>query len=204
MRMGGIKLSKGVFCSLQGEKWKPIKGFPLYYISNFGRVWSDKQNRRYLATHHDKYGYYHVTLTKEAKQHHVLVHRLVAEAFVENSNGYKEVNHIDEDKSNNRADNLEWCTRKYNILYGKAGKERYINMGITQRFSRNDLKPVECIDPRTGEILHRFKSIAEATRVILKNRSGSFRSTRSNIGSCCHQRKFVHTVCGYKWRFAHE
>ena len=197
-------MDKFTFEALKGEKWKPIKGFDGYFISSFGRVWSNKQKCRFLGTYPDGCGYYHVRLYINGKQFDKLVHRLVAETFVKNPNEYKEVNHKDEDKCNNRADNLEWCSRKYNILYGKAGKERYVNMGMTQRYSRNDLKPVECLDAETGEVLHRFRSIAEATRMILtqKKSNGSARSVRSNIGNCCNNRKFVKTVFGYKWRFA--
>ena len=46
------------------------------------------------------------------------VHRLVAQAFIPNPNGYKEINHKDEDKTNNRVSNLEWCDRLYNMNYG--------------------------------------------------------------------------------------
>ena len=198
--MSKYKGVKGVFNSLPDERWKPIKGFPQYYISSFGRVWSDKQNRRYLIAHHDKCGYYHVTLTKKAKRYHILVHRLVAEAFVDNPNGYKEVNHIDEDKSNNRADNLEWCTRTYNILYGKAGKERYIKQGITQRYSRKDLQPVECINKESGEVIRRFVSVGEAVREMFGVAGKTH--IRSNIAQCCQGKGHVKTVMGYKWRYA--
>ena len=196
-------MNKFTFETLNGEEWKPIKGFDGYYISNFGRIYSDYKNG-FLSSHKDNCGYLHTTIYKSKKRYTKLVHRFVAEAFVENPNGYKEVNHKDEDKSNNRADNLEWCTRKYNILYGKAGKERYIKMGISQRYSRNDLKPVECLDATTGEVLHRFRSIAEATRMIINKTNGSLRCARSNIGSCCNGRKSRLTVYGYQWRFADE
>lgn len=197
-------MKKFIFEPFIGEKWVEIKGFDGYYVSCFGRIWSRNSNKpRFLSVHADSCGYFHVTLYKNKKRYSRLVHRLVAEAYIDNPNGYKEVNHIDENKGNNRADNLEWCTRKYNILYGKAGKERYIKMGISQRYSRNDLKPVECLDAKTGEVLHRFRSIAEATRMILmqKKSNGSARSVRSNISNCCNNRKFVKTVFGYKWRF---
>ena len=202
--MSKYKGLKGVFNSLPGERWKPIKGFPRYYISSFGRIWSDKQNRRYLSSHTDNCGYHHVRLCNNANQYTRLVHRLVAEAFIDNPNGYKEVNHIDEDKNNNRADNLEWCTRTYNILYGKAGKERYIKQAITQRYSRNDLKAVECLDAKSGEVVHKFNSIAEASRMMMLKAIGGNKCVRSNIGSCCNQRKFRNTAYGYKWRFADE
>ena len=197
-------MNKFEFKALNGEKWKPLIEFDGYFVSSYGRVWSNKQKCRYLETSTDNYGYHHVRLYVNGKRHDKLLHRLVAETFVANPNRYKEVNHKDENKSNNRADNLEWCTRKYNILYGKAGKQRYIKQAETQRYSRNDLKAVECLDLKTGEVVQRFKSIAEATRSILaQNKSnGSQRSVRSNIGNCCNNRKFVKSVCGYKWRFA--
>ena len=199
--MSKYKGLKGVFNSLPDERWKPIKGFPRYYISSFGRIWSDKQNRRYLSSHTDNCGYHHVRLYNNANQYTRLVHRLVAEAFVDNPNGYKEVNHIDEDKNNNRADNLEWCTRTYNILYGRAGKERYEKMKVTQRLTHKGQRPVECLDAVTGEVLHRFFSIGEAARVMF-GAYGSKRSVRSDIISCCRHRKNVKTVHGYKWRYA--
>lgn len=200
--MSKYKGLKGVFNSLPDERWKPIKGFPRYYISSFGRIWSDKQNRRYLSSHTDNCGYHHVRLYNNANQYTMLVHRLVAEAFIDNPNGYKEVNHIDEDKNNNRADNLEWCTRTYNILYGKAGKERYEKMRLTQRYSRKDLQPVECINKENNEIVRRFASVGEAVREMF----GIVGRThiRSNIAQCCQGKGHVKTVMGYKWRYAND
>lgn len=193
---------KYVFEPLIGEKWTAIKEFDEYYISSFGRIWSQKKKPMFLNTYPDKYGYHHVKFRKDGKQYSRLVHRLVAEAFVDNPNNYKEVNHKDEDKSNNRAVNLEWCTRTYNILYGKAGKERYVKQAITQRYSRNDLKAIECLDVESGKVVHKFNSIAEASRMMSLKTKGSIRCIRSNIGCCCNQRKFRNTAYGYKWRFA--
>lgn len=194
-------MDKFTFEALSGEKWKPIKGFDGYFISSFGRVWSNKQKCRFLGTYPDGCGYYHVRLYINGKQFDKLVHRLVAETFVKNPNEYKEVNHKDEDKCNNRADNLEWCTRTYNILYGKAGKERYEKMKITQRLTHKGQRPVECLDAVTGEVLHRFFSIGEAARVMF-GVYGSKSSVRSDIISCCRHRKNVKTAHGYKWRYA--
>ena len=194
-------MDKFTFEALSGEKWKPIKGFDGYFISSFGRVWSNNQRPRFLCFSVDKCGYSHVKLYKDKKANSRLVHRLVAEAFVENTNGCKEVNHKDEDKNNNRSDNLEWCTRTYNILYGKAGKERYEKMKVTQRLTHKGQRPVECLDAVTGEVLHRFFSIGEAARVMF-GAYGSKRSVRSNIISCCRHRKNVKTAHGYKWRYA--
>lgn len=67
----------------------------------------------------ENHGYLTVTLRKNGKQKNYYVHRLVAEAFVENPNGYNIVNHKDENRLNNIAENLEWCTQQYNVNYSK-------------------------------------------------------------------------------------
>lgn len=192
-------MDKFVFEPLTGEEWKPIKGFDGYHISNFGRIWSDKQKKRFLKAHKDGCGYVWVRLYINAKQYSKLVHRLVAEAFIENPKGYKEINHKDEDKGNNHADNLEWCTRTYNILYGKAGKERYEKMRITQRYSRKGMRPVECLDKETNTVIHRFVSVGEAVREMFGVTGRS--PIRSNIAQCCQGKWHHKTVGGYKWRY---
>ena len=71
----------------------------------------------------NKDGYIHVNLYNNGRKSFML-HRLVASAFIKNPNNYSEINHIDECKSNNKVNNLEWCTRKYNMNYGIANKRR--------------------------------------------------------------------------------
>lgn len=68
--------------------------------------------------------YRSVNLWHNGKTVHRLVHRLVAEAFIPNPNGYPIINHIDENPANNKVTNLEWCTYKYNAKYGKAQERR--------------------------------------------------------------------------------
>ena len=77
----------------------------------------------------------------------ITVHRLVAMAFVSNPNNYTEVNHIDENPKNNRADNLEWCTRKYNMNYGTT----------PYRLNIKRKKPVEGYDEK-GNLI-KFNSV---------------------------------------------
>ena len=109
------------------EIWKRIEGFDTYEVSNLGRVKSiqhlDSMGRlkdgHYLKPALDGKGnYLHVNLYKNGKSHPKNVHRLVANAFISNPNSYREINHKDEDKTNNAASNLEWCTHKYNNNYG--------------------------------------------------------------------------------------
>ena len=115
---------------------KPVKGYEGYYeVDQFGRVFSvdrvvsvDDNGRKYdkpLAgkqmkqTMHDK-GYKVVSLTKDGETKSKFVHRLVAEAFLDNPDNLPMVNHKDEDKTNNFLENLEWCTAAYNRTDGKA------------------------------------------------------------------------------------
>ena len=114
------------------EIWKSIQGYEgLYEVSNFGNVRSldrvirskhnekkQKKGRILTPFYEEKKGYYQVSLSKDGKQKKQRIHRLVAVAFLENPFNYTDVNHKDEDKTNNNVDNLEWCTRKYNNNYG--------------------------------------------------------------------------------------
>lgn len=110
------------------EIWKDIPGYEgLYQVSNYGRVLSlyryRKKSKNILKTFTRKTGYIAVTLQKNGKRETKLVHQLVALCFIDNPNNYPIINHIDENPSNNRVDNLEWCTHKYNSNYG-TGKLR--------------------------------------------------------------------------------
>lgn len=111
------------------EVFKDIQGFEgRYEVSNMGNVRSLKYGKiRYLKPAKNQKGYYFVRLYKNGILKNFKVHRLVANAFVENPNGYNEINHIDEDKTNNKASNLEWCTHKYNKRYSCAKKVVGIN-----------------------------------------------------------------------------
>lgn len=122
---------------MNSEYWRHIEGFPSYYeASNYGRVrvltHSSKDGRtikkHILSQHTTSDGYLAVN--------HLVngitggVHNLVARAFLTIPNNIEnyEVNHIDEDKHNNRVDNLEWCTRKYNVNYGDRTRHQLETM----------------------------------------------------------------------------
>lgn len=125
------------------EVWRPIKGFDgVYEVSNLGKIRSvDRKGqmksqslgyvaRKYkgkiIAQNLDSRGMYLIAhLSINGKSCAKLVHRLVAEAFIENPMGLPEINHIDENKQNNAVTNLEWCDHIYNNNYGtKAGSTR--------------------------------------------------------------------------------
>ena len=109
----------GDFFVMSNEIWKNAPGFPGYQVSNAGRVCS---NGRILRVDNVK-GYDRVRLYRDKHVVRMFVHRLVALAFIPNPDGLPQINHKNEIKTDNRAENLEWCTAKYNNAYG-TGRER--------------------------------------------------------------------------------
>lgn len=103
------------------EEWRDIDDYEgKYQISNLGRLRSFVRSTepRIIAPHYDKDGYIMYYLFRDGKSHVKKAHRLVAVAFIPNNDNLPQINHKDEDKTNNRASNLEWCTLLYNNRYG--------------------------------------------------------------------------------------
>ena len=117
------------------EVWKDIPGFENYQISNYGNVKSLNYGRtgktKLLKPTISGKGYLQVRLSKSGKPNALLVHRLVAMAFIQNLNNRKQINHKDENKFNNNANNLEWCDNQYNNTYN--GKHNKIAKAVIQR-----------------------------------------------------------------------
>lgn len=104
------------------EIWKTIEEYPNYSISSLGRVKRTKPNgcNIILRPIDDGKGYKRIHLFKDGKSKLCLIHRLVAQAFIPNPNNLPYINHKDENSSNNRVDNLEWCTAQYNSEYSQG------------------------------------------------------------------------------------
>lgn len=168
------------------EIWKDIKGYEnIYQISNKGNVkslnYKQTGREKILKPSVDKDGYLFVCLCKNRKVKPFKVHRLVAEAFISNPNNYPCVNHKNEIKDNNRLENLEWCTVKYNNIYN----------GRQKRIAEKLSKPVLKIDPISNEIVAEFPSIKEVERQLGYK--------QGNISKCCKGNR--KTVGGFKWRY---
>lgn len=108
------------------EEWKNIKGYEdRYRVSNMGRTERRDSSGRWveLKQNYAGFRYYRVTFTVNGRRKTAAVHRLVAEAFINKPDGCDFVNHKDENKTNNRVDNLEWCTFQYNCNYGSRNEK---------------------------------------------------------------------------------
>ena len=148
---------------------KPIKGYEGYYkVDQFGRVFSvDRtitvndngrvyekpiKGKQIAQALHSK-GYKIVSLTKDGESKTFYVHRLVAEAFIDNPLNLPFINHKDEDKTNNFADNLEWCTEQYNATYGSA-REKQANAIRGRARSEETKKKISETNKATWEKNH--------------------------------------------------
>lgn len=171
------------------EIWKDVVGFEgLYKVSNYGRVFSVRSNIILKPNVNNRgQGYLQVGL-HDGKNHTKPIHRLVAEAFIPNPNGYPQVNHIDEDTKNNRVDNLEWCTNKYNSNHGT----RNARISATERRNPNKKRYPIAQYTLDGQFVRAFSSATEAGR-------NGF--TKSHILDCAiGLSRFSHSQ-GYVWRF---
>lgn len=136
------------------EIWKTIDGYNNYKVSNYGNVMNIKTHKLLNGQNNGK-GYLHVMLYDENHNAKcIMIHRLVALAFIPNPNDLPQINHIDENKKNNRVDNLEWVTSEQNINHGTHNKRIGIN--------NPNRKPIYSID-KDNNILC-FESAREASK----------------------------------------
>lgn len=140
------------------EIWKDIKDYEgLYQVSNYGRVRSLK-TYMILKPRKSNSGYFRVGLSKKGKHKWFLIHRLVATAFLSNPLNLPQVNHKDENKTNNKLENLEWCDGFYNHNYGTAIKRM-----VEKQLNKNKSKAILQYT-LSGEFIKEFPSIQEAKR----------------------------------------
>ena len=142
----------------------------------------------YIKNQIERKGYERVHLYKDKKGKYFKIHRLVAMAFIPNPDNLPQVNHRDENKTNNRVDNLEWCTQEYNLNYGTATRR-------TQLANTNGKlsKPVLQYTLE-GIFIKEWKSTMDVQRNL-----GFY---QSSISECC--RNIRKTAYGYLWKYKKE
>ena len=192
-------------CTNMEEIWKPVTGYEgRFYVSNLGNVKRESAlfyrkdgqlqgvKLRYPTQHTDRLGYLRVDLQYQGKRKAYLVHRLVAQEFIPNPENKREVNHIDGNKKNNKAENLEWCTRLENMQHAhRIGLMPKVPSGADHKRSR----PVAMYDPITNKLLREFVNIAEAAVYLGRKTS----SQVSKITACCRGKR--QSAYGYKWKY---
>ena len=177
------------------EIWRDIEGYHNYQVSNLGRVKSLERNvikgrgglykieEKILKSRKDKNGYLLINLCKEGEMRSYLVHRLVASAFLDNPNNLPQVNHKDEDKTNNRVENIEYCDRSYNINYGNRNEKMAKSRSIPiLQFTKD------------GEFVRRWDSSTQVEKELgIDN---------SSIAKCCRGKH--KSVGGFIWGYADD
>lgn len=171
------------------EIWKDIKGYEgLYQVSSFGRVRSKRRRGSKggiakLTLDKKNTDYFKIRLCKNNHYRAFFVHRLVAQAFIPNPNGYPQVNHKDEDRHNNFVNNLEWCTNRYNSNYKNHNWKNSISQKGRKWVYQYSL---------FGDVIARYKTVSEAAEAM--------HGSSSNISHAAHRKGS--TAYGYVWKYA--
>lgn len=162
------------------EIWKDVSGYEgVYQISNRGRLRRMfKKGERLLSGKKDKDGYIEVILSKKQNKKFFRLHRLVADAFIENPENKPAVNHKDKNVQNNDVTNLEWVTHSENIVHSFLTGRNVYKKPVTQ-YSKD------------GKVVNRWCSISEAAEFL--------GISYPNISACCHGR--LKTSGGYVWKY---
>ena len=184
------------------EIWKDVKDYEgLYQISNLGNIRkmrfinniTNKEKQFNIKPQINNSGYYRVMLFKNGNYKNKLLHRIVAETFINNPDKKNQVNHKDGNKLNNCVQNLEWCSQSENMKH--AYKNKLAKSYATGKFGANSLKAkkVNMLDKKTKQTIKTFGSLIDAAKYIGVNKS-------CHIVSCCKGR--LKTAYGYKWEYS--
>lgn len=182
-------------CFYEKERWEYIRGYDNnYQISSYGRVKSLKFSKeKYLKPKQNRGGYLEVLLYKNNKGKLYRIHRLVAEAFIQNTYNYPEVNHKDGDKLNNCVSNLEWCTRSKNQKHACVTSLAGSISKVKDRARINGKQACKRIIQETvdGEVIRVWDSQTSAAIEL--------NLTRTSISNCLNNR--TKTAGGYSWKY---
>ena len=174
--------------------WKIIDDFPNYEVSDCASrrmvrgsrpMKGHKSETLEIKPLIKRGGYAQVCLYRDGSRKFVSVHRIVARAFVPNPDNLPQVNHKDENKSNNSALNLEWCTARYNSRYGTASQRRILSHN-KNKTKRAEQPVYQILD---GKVVSKYRSISQAARCVGAN--------EANIRACLYGR--TKSCAGYEW-----
>ena len=177
------------------EKYATIDGFPDYLVTSYGRILSLKHGDiRELKQSVNNREYFQVNLSKNGKIYKKLVHRLVAQAFIPNPDNKIQVNHIDEDKTNNCVSNLEWVTAKENCNHGTRNERMSKSLSDGRMKGTNNPMARAVVGFKIdGCDIKYYKYINECKK-------DGF--NESHIAGCCKGKRKSHG--GYTWFYADE
>lgn len=180
---------------MNNEIWKDLKDYEgLYQVSNFGRIRNISRlvndngglniiKQKILKPSKDSSGYLQIVLTKNKIRKSYKVHRLIALTFIPNPKNFLQINHKNENKLDNRAENLEWCTHKYNCNYGTRN----------YRCTKHCYHKINQYD-NNFNFIKTYNSLKEAElETGIKYQC---------ISACC--RKIINQSGGYIWRYLNE
>ena len=146
------------------ERWKPIKGFRNYYISDKGRLYSSLSDSFIRPTPVGDCGHLDVCLWDNGRRYHRYIHRLVAETFIPNPYNLPMVRHLDNDPTNNEVENLAWGTQLNNMRDCiEAGRFRYFSDKDRELAMQKRRTSVTAVNLKTGEEIE-YISQQEASR----------------------------------------
>ena len=163
-------------------RWQPVFGYEgLYEVNQFGQIRNkDGQIMRQRLKKAKYTVYKKVSLYKNGKYKHLYVHRIVAQAFIQNPQCFYLINHKDEDGTNNVVDNLEWCDRSYNATYGTSPKK--ISKALKGRESEKRIAVYAT--NKSGDFAGEWDSITEAAKDVgcsTSEISGALKGKRKTV-----------------------
>ena len=179
-----------------------IKGYPNYAVFEDGTVINIKRNKP-MKQRNRRDGYMSVQLSNDGKQKEFVVHRLVAAAFIPNPNNYPIINHKDENKKNNCADNLEWCTQEYNINYGTGNARRAKSLEKYRKSDRARAWAI-CLGEMSGKPIEQLTIDGKHIAFYQSARKASMATGSNHCGVCRAARGLYETAGGYKWKYVKE
>lgn len=169
--------------------WRTIPNYENYLVNSDGDVFS-KHTNKLLKLRKSKFGYMRAALyNSSGEKHEIMVHRLVALAFIENPLNLPQVNHKNEVKTDNRVENLEWCDCSYNINYGT--RNSIVSKKQKENKDKTVARKVMQINPNTNEVIKVWNSLRDIEREL--------GIPHSNIYYCCTGKR--KTRGGFIWKY---